>query len=78
MRLKIIATNFTTEHEWIFKLVDENNYIFYIMDDPFYKKHNLKSPITKKELDYYDKGQWINAYALEIENKNIVIKYDGG
>lgn len=73
MRLRITEVNFTTEHDWLFKLTDESGDAFYIMNESFYKKQNLKSPITKKELDYYDKGQWINVYVKEIDSKNIVV-----
>ena len=52
MRLRITNTNFTTKHDWLFKLADENGNDFYVMNKVFYEKHNLKSPITKKELDY--------------------------
>lgn len=73
MRLKIIETNFTTKYEWIFSLVDENGNRFYIMNGEFYKNHNFKSPITKKELDTYDKGQWITAKVEKINGNGIVI-----
>lgn len=73
MRLKITDTNFTTKHDWLFKLVDENGNDFYIMNEAFYKKNNFKSPITKKELDYYDRGYWIFASVEQIEGKRIVI-----
>ena len=51
MRLRIIETNFTTKYNWLFKLFDENENDFYIMNQSFYESQNLKSPITKKELD---------------------------
>lgn len=74
MRLKIIETNFTDEHEWLFQLSDGVGNLFYIMAEPFYKNNGLKSPITKRELDYYDKGQWIGAAIKEIAGKNIVVQ----
>ena len=73
MRLRITDTNFTTKFDWLFKLADEKGQDFYIMDESFYKQHNLKSPITRKELDYYDRGQWITASVKEIGGKNIVV-----
>jgi hypothetical protein len=73
MRLRIIDINFTTKQVWLFKLADENENVFYIMNESFYKNHSLKSPITKKEIDYYDKGQWINASIEQIEGKGIVV-----
>jgi hypothetical protein len=73
MRLRITDMNFTTRHDWLFKLVDENGNDFYIMNEAFYKNHNLKSPITKKELDYYDRGQWITASVEQINGKGIVV-----
>ena len=73
MKLRIADTNFTTRHDWLFKLADENGNDFYIMNEAFYKNHNVKSPITKKELDYYDKGQWITASVVQIDGKGIVV-----
>jgi translation elongation factor P/translation initiation factor 5A len=73
MRLRITDMNFTTRHDWLFKLIDENGNDFYIMNEAFYKNHNLKSPITKKELDYYDRGQWITASVEQINGKGIVV-----
>lgn len=73
MRLKIIATNFTTKYDWVFKLTDQHEDDYYIMNEVFYKNHNYKSPITKKELDYYDKGQWITASVEQVDGKRIVV-----
>ena len=77
MRLKIVDINFTTKHDWLFKLVNENGNNFYIINESFYKNRNFKSPITKKELDYYDRGQWITASAEQIDGKGIVVSIDG-
>jgi len=73
MRLKIIDINFTTKFDWLFKLSDENGNDCYIMNESFYKKHNFKSPISKNELDYYDRGQWINASLEKIGGKLVVV-----
>ena len=73
MRLRIIATNFTTKYEWLFKLYDENANEYFIMTEGFYKKHKLKTPITKRELDYLDKGQWIKASYEQIVGLNVVL-----
>lgn len=74
MRLRITDTNFTTKFNWLFKLSDENGNDFYIMNESFYKNHYLKSPITKKELDYLDRGQWITALVEFIDNQKIVVE----
>ena len=74
MRLRIIETNFTSKYNWLFKLVDENENDFYIMDQSFYESQNLKSPITKKELDNYDRGQWITAVVRQIDDRRIVVE----
>jgi hypothetical protein len=73
MRLRITNTNFTVRYDWLFELSDENGSLFYIMNDIYYKSHNLKSPITKKELDYFDKGQWLTATVEQIDGKGIVV-----
>lgn len=74
MRLKIIETNFTKNHDWLFKLTDESGVEFYIMNEIFYKKHKIKSPVTKIELDVYDVGQWIDALVKNLDGKGIVIR----
>ena len=73
MRLKIVNVNFTTKENWLFKLTDENCNNFFIMQSPFYKDHKLSSPISKKELDFYDKGCWINAIVEQIDGYNVVV-----
>lgn len=75
MRIKITDVNFTKQHEWIFKLVNEFGDVYYIMNELFYKKHNLKTPLTKRELDTYDRGQWINASVENIEDIKVVIGF---
>ncbi|MBC6990146.1 hypothetical protein [Hymenobacter sp. BT491] len=74
MRLKITKTNFTNAFDWLFTLADESGNVFYIMEHLFYKKHNLINPITRKELDTYDKGQWITAFIKEIDGVKTVIR----
>ena len=74
MRLRIIETNFTTKYNWLFKLFDENENDFYIMNQSFYESQNLKSPITKKELNNYDRGQWITAVVRLIDDRRVVVE----
>ena len=74
MRLRIIETNFTTKYNWLFKLFDENENDFYIMNQSFYESQNLKSPITKKELDNYDRGQWITAVVRLLDDRRVVVE----
>lgn len=74
MRLRIIETNFTTKYNWLFKLFDEKENDFYIMNQSFYESQNLKSPITKKELDNYDRGQWITAVVRLIDDRRVVVE----
>lgn len=74
MRLKITQTNFTTEQDWLFQLIDTDGNNCFIMDNPFYKRYGLKSPVTKKELDSWDKGYWISATVAEIEGKRIIVE----
>ncbi len=74
MRLRITEVNFTIKHEWLFKLKDESGDEFYIMNESFYKRNFSDSPITKHELDYFDKGLTINAIIKEAEGKKAVFK----
>lgn len=75
MKLEIIETNFTTIKPWIFKLKDWNDAFYFIMNSDFYSNNNLASPITKKELDYLDKGYKINVLVREINDLNVVISF---
>ena len=72
MRLRVIDVNFTTEFEWIFKLSDDKRNIAFIMNEIFYKAHKMKSPISKKELDYFDKGYSIKCRLENVENISVV------
>ena len=72
MRLRITDVNFTISHDWIFKLSDENGSEAFIMNAKFYKAHNLISPISKKELDYLDKGYWLTCRTIDMEGRRIV------
>jgi len=75
VQLKIIKTNFTSDNNWLFLLSnDKTEDRYYIMDSSFYKEHNLKSPITNRELDFYDVGQQIIANVDQIADQNIVVK----
>lgn len=77
MMLTITGTNFTTSFDWLFKLSDDKGDDFYIMDNKFYKSHKIKDIITKKELDYFDKGTVINCVVEEIDGKNVVVNFRG-
>lgn len=56
MRLRITGIIFSTKHDWLFNLSNENDNEFFIMHESFYENNNFKSPLTKKEKDYYNKG----------------------
>ena len=74
MRLEVSDTNFFINSDnWIFKLKDDQGASFYILTSIEYSKLNIKSPITKRHLDFYDKGVIINAEVRQIDSKNIVI-----
>ncbi|SMC75485.1 hypothetical protein [Pedobacter africanus] len=74
IRLRITEVNFTTKENWLFRLVDDEKNEYYIMNQLFYEAQNLKSPITKRELDQYDKGYIIKALIKQFDNKNVVIE----
>ncbi|MPT31989.1 MAG: hypothetical protein E2600_10070 [Chryseobacterium sp.] len=75
MRLKVIDVNFTSRYDWLFMLKDQNGEVYYIMDESFYKKYNMKTPITKQHLDSLDRGQSINAITREINDRKIVVQF---
>jgi len=74
MRLRIAEANFTAKFDWLFRLIDDSGNNVFIMNDSFYKSRSLKSPITKKTLDYFDKGLWINAHIKEVNSIKVVIE----
>ncbi len=73
MRLKVTECSFIDSTEWVFKLVDEANAEFYIMNRHFYALNKFKDPVSKHELDYLDKGMWINAEVIKALGKNVVL-----
>jgi hypothetical protein len=72
MRLRITETNFTANYNWIFKLSSEQWQEAFIMNSDFYKARNMKSPISKRELDYLDKGYWLKCEVKDIEGILVV------
>jgi len=75
MMLTIVDSNFTTHFDWLYKLSDGQKKEFYIMGNNFYKSHKIKDPITKRELDYLDKGSVLNCVVEDINGKNIVVSF---
>ena len=73
MKLKIIDTNFKNDADWLFKLADQEGVIYYILENDFYRQLKIKTPVTKKHLDYYDKGTTIEAETKENGSRKIVI-----
>lgn len=77
MRLKISEVNFTSQHDWMFKLVNEQGINYFVMNEAFYKRHMQKSPITRKEIDHWDRGQWINATVSTLGGINVISYLNG-
>lgn len=73
MRLKIIDVNFTNDKNWLFKFSDSFSEYF-VMNDSFYERNGLKSPVTKKELDYLDVGTSILCESKEIDGIKVILK----
>ena len=73
MKLEISDCHFLNDSDWLFKLKDDQGDIFYILNSIEYSKLNIKSPITRRQLDSYDKGVIINAEVRLIASKNIVV-----
>lgn len=76
MLLKITDTDFTNAHDWLFKADDKDGNGYYIMNEAFYMGHNRPSPVTKKELDSLDQGEWINARTEIIAGRKIVVRIE--
>lgn len=74
MRLRIVECNFLNSSDWIYKLQDTTGQTFYIMNGTFYKHHRMLNPISKKELDSFDNGIWVNASTEYFEGIYLVTK----
>lgn len=74
MKLKIIEVNFTSNLNWLYKLINQEGSIFYIMQKDFYDALELHSPVTKRELDCYDTGHFISADVVQNNDANIVTR----
>jgi hypothetical protein len=68
------VSDFLEKDKWLFIVEDAMKIEYFIMDDSFYKRSNLKSPVTKRELDSLDKGMQIEFDYKEINNVNLVTK----
>jgi hypothetical protein len=75
MILKIIATNFRAEFNWLYKLIDNSGREYYVMQDGFYKIKGFKSPVTKDKLDTLDINQSVDCVYELIDEKNIITKF---
>ena len=75
MNLKVSNVNFTTEYDWIFKLVDIEKNKYFIMNNDFYKSNNLKTPISRIQLDSLDIGHPINCHFKVINEVKIIISF---
>ncbi|MDP9080020.1 MAG: hypothetical protein M3O71_21550 [Bacteroidota bacterium] len=73
MKLTITDTNFTNSKDWIFKLSDIDSNSYFVMNAEYYKHLDLKSPITKKHLDYFDKGLVIEAQIKTFDDIKVVV-----
>jgi hypothetical protein len=75
MNLRVSNVNFTNEFDWLFKLVDFEKNEFLIMNDYFYKRNNMKSPISRIHMDSLDIGQTINCNFKIINETKIVTSF---
>ncbi|MFD2966563.1 hypothetical protein [Sphingobacterium bambusae] len=71
MKLEIKAVNCTEDNDWMVKLANADKEIFYIMSSSFYSFYKLKTPISKREIDFYETGLWINVEAAFLGGKNV-------
>ena len=66
------VSDFTNNIEWLFIISDEKENEYLIMNDSFYKKNNLKSPITKRELDSLDEDMIITFEFIKLNDIRLV------
>lgn len=74
MKFKIVETNFTKKYDWLFRLIADDGEVYFIMIEDFYQRHNIQSPISKLELDYLDKGQYVSGVSQSIETLNVITR----
>ena len=68
------VSDFLKEQKWLFIIEDEMRVEYFIMEESFYKKYNLKSPITKRELDALVKNMQIEFDYKVINDINLITK----
>jgi hypothetical protein len=73
MILKIIATNFSAEINWLFKLIDNSGREYFVMQEGFYKNKGLKSSVTKDKLDTLDIKQNVDCVYELIDEKILLL-----
>ena len=59
---------------WLYIIVDVFDNEYFVMEQYYYKRHKLKSPITKREIDTLLKGRKVDFDYKIIDEQNIVIK----
>lgn len=72
MRLKIIESNITVGHDWLYKLVDSAGKLYYILTASGYEIINRKTFVNKQHLDSLYEGVIIEATVEQIYGRNIV------
>lgn len=68
------VSDFFKEQEWLFVIEDDTGSEYFIMEKSFYKKNDLKSPITKRELDSLNKNMQIEFDYKVIDHINVITK----
>ena len=66
------VSDFLEETNWLFVIEDDMQVKYFIMEGSFYKKNDLKSPITKRELDTLDQDMQIDFDFKVIDHINLV------
>lgn len=75
MILKVLNVNFSTEFDWIFKLIDSEHNEYFVMDNNFYSNNGLKTPIKHNHLDTLDIGHSINSHFKTINTVKIITSF---
>lgn len=66
------VSDFLATSEWLFVIEYKQGTYYFIMPESFYKNYNLKTPITKRELDSLDIGMSISFLFEKLESKFVI------
>lgn len=73
-RFRVVDTNFLSDKDWLFKLVDTDGNFAWMLVDESYKRHGVTSPVHKGHLDSLDKGAFIDGDVALLDGRQVIVR----